>query len=68
MSANFSELHEKLLNSKKDVSFAYLYEIFLPSGEVLSLSSSNDQIGLDDKIFFPFSGVNIEKGEFNDSA
>ena len=36
---DFSGQHEKLLNSKEDVSFVYLYEIFLSSGEVLSLSS-----------------------------
>ncbi|MFK7968069.1 MAG: phage BR0599 family protein [Rickettsiaceae bacterium] len=67
-SVDCSEQHENLLNSKKDVSFAYLYEIFLLSGEVLSLSSSNCEIITDDKIFLPFSGVNLEKGEFNDSA
>ena len=27
---DFSQQHEKLLNSKEDVSFVYLYEIYLP--------------------------------------
>ena len=65
---DFSQQHEKLLNSKEDVSFVYLYEIFLSSGEVLSLSSSNCEIIANNKIFFPFSGINLERGEFNDSA
>jgi uncharacterized phage protein (TIGR02218 family) len=65
---NFSEQYEKLLNSRKDISFAYLYEIFLFSGEVLSLSSANCKIIINNKIFLPFSSINLEKGEFNDSA
>ena len=65
---NFSQQHEKLSNSKKDVSFAYIYEIYLFSGEVLYLYSSSSEIVINDKIFFPFSGINLVTGEFNDSA
>jgi uncharacterized phage protein (TIGR02218 family) len=67
-SDNFSEKHEKLLNSKRDVSFAYIYEIFLLSGNILRLNSSGFDIVVDGKRFLRFSSINLEKGDFDDSG
>lgn len=41
---NFSTRHDKLVNSRYEVSFTYLYEIYLFSGAVLKLNSSGQEI------------------------
>ena len=65
---NFSDKHEKLINSSYEISFTYLYEIYLLSGTVLKLNSSNQEIVANNEKFLPFSSLTLTKGEFNDSA
>ena len=65
---NFSTRHDKLVNSRYEVSFTYLYEIYLFSGAVLKLNSSGQEIVANNEKFLPFSSIILTKGEFNDSA
>ncbi len=65
---NLDEKHKQIIESKQAVNIIYLFEIFLASGEVLYLNSSGDDILLDHKKFSASSGLNITRGEFNDSA
>jgi uncharacterized phage protein (TIGR02218 family) len=65
---NFSGKHERLINSRYEISFTYLYEIYLFSGAVLKLNSSGQEIVANNEKFLPFSSIILTKGEFNDSA
>ncbi len=67
-SNDFSSKHKKLLNSKQGVSFVYLYEIFLSIEDPLRLNSAGSEIVIHGKKFFPFSSINLIKGDFNDSG
>ncbi len=65
---NFPTKHDRLINSRYEVSFSYLYEIYLFSGAVLKLNSSGQEIIANNEKFLPFSSIILIKGEFNDSA
>ena len=56
---NFSTRHDKLVNSRYEVSFTYLYEIYLFSGAVLKLNSSGQEIVANNEKFLPFSSSKL---------
>ncbi len=46
----------------------YLFKIILFNGKILFLNSSERAQLIDDNLYYPHSGLNFERGEFNDSG
>lgn len=65
---DFSAKVKGLASAREAVSFAYLFEIFLHSGQILRLTSSSVQVLNNGQVFHPFSTLSLLEGEFNDSA
>ncbi|WP_342269641.1 DUF2163 domain-containing protein [Rickettsia endosymbiont of Orchestes rusci] len=61
-SENIEEITAKLQN------FTYCFQIKLPEGKELYLTSSDKLLKNGDISFFPNSGLFVKQGEFNDSA
>lgn len=65
---NFHQNHIDICESIENMNIIYLFEILTHNGVVINLNSSELDIFLNERTYYHYSCLKLEKGEFNDSA